>query len=208
MATEQQMISNYHSVLEALKLIASGGIGAAIAGSIGKLIVDRKLARQQANYDRQLEALKSQLEKKKTIHKLQFEKEFELYDNLWKALMEVRSYATITPSLDFLPRGKDFKQVYEERLNKAFEAVQKALNVLILNRPFFHHDVSNVAEKLLRECSSHVHRTARKLTENKIETGDYDKADALWETMNQAIDEIEKVIKTRIGLLQDAELVE
>ena len=78
--SEQQAIS---TGLEVLKLIAAGGIGGAIVGGIlsfvEKLFLDRKLAQQQAEYDKLLEILKLQLEKKNTIHKLQFEMEFKLY---------------------------------------------------------------------------------------------------------------------------------
>lgn len=56
--SEQQAIS---TGLEALKLIVTGGIGAAIIGIIGKVVVDRKLQKQKAEYDKQLESLKSKL---------------------------------------------------------------------------------------------------------------------------------------------------
>ncbi len=56
---EEQLIST--GIVEALRLIVSGGIGAAIIGFIGKLFVDRKLQNQKAEYDKQLESLKSKL---------------------------------------------------------------------------------------------------------------------------------------------------
>ena len=56
---EEQLIST--GVIEAFKLIASGGFGGAIVGIIGKLVVDRKLQNQKAVYDKQLESLKSKL---------------------------------------------------------------------------------------------------------------------------------------------------
>jgi hypothetical protein len=57
--SEQQAIS---TGLEALKLIAAGGIGAAIIGVIGKLVVDRKLQAQKHEHDKQIESLKSKLQ--------------------------------------------------------------------------------------------------------------------------------------------------
>lgn len=56
---EELLIST--GAVEALKLIVSGGIGAAIIGIIGKLFVDRKLQNQKVEYDKQLESLKSKL---------------------------------------------------------------------------------------------------------------------------------------------------
>ena len=57
---EEQLIS-VEVVVEAIKLIVSGGLGGTIVGIIGKLVVDRKLQNQKAVYDKQLESLKSKL---------------------------------------------------------------------------------------------------------------------------------------------------
>ncbi len=203
-----QVMSHYMVIVETLKLIATGGIGAAIMACIGKFVVDAKLAKHQADYNQQLEALKLELEKKKTVHKLQFEKEFQLYDDLWKALIDVRSSASITPSLDILPQGKDFKELYEERLTKAIQSVDKASNLVVFNRPFYHPSVSEVAQEVLKECRRHVRRTARKLGQNRLDNNQFDEADELEEMLNRAVETIEEVIRKRIGLLRDAELVE
>jgi hypothetical protein len=57
--SEQQAIS---TVLEALKLIAAGGIGGAIASCIGNWFVNKKLQAQKHEHDKQLESLKSNLQ--------------------------------------------------------------------------------------------------------------------------------------------------
>ena len=130
---EQQAIS---TGLEALKLIAAGGIGAAIIGVIGKLVVDRKLQEQKHKYDKQIEPIKSELQRKNTIHKLQFEKEFNLYEELWKALVDVRSTVTITPTIDRTPKDQALYDVYKGRLEIASDAFNKANDLFKYHRPF------------------------------------------------------------------------
>lgn len=203
--SEQQAIS---TVLEVLKLIVSGGIGATIIGIIGKLFVDRKLQNQKDEYNKQLELLKSKLDKKNTVHKLQFEKEFQLYGELWKALVDVRSTATITPSLDIMPKDKSSIEIYKERTERAFEAFYKANALFIYNRPFYHDDVSKITDGLLNQCLKHINRVARVLSSEKFDDKMFEKADELFEIMQKTVNDIEAAIKRRIGLLQEAEIVE
>lgn len=205
MAEERLILTG---IVEALKLIISGSIGAAIASIIGKFFVDRKLQNQQAEYDKQLESLKSQLEKKSTVHKLQFEKEFQLYGELWKALVDVRSTATITPTVDIMPRDQSCYDVYKGRFENAADAFNKANDLFKYHSPFYHDDVSKITEDLLGQCRKHIRKVARVLSSGKFDDKLFDSADELFEKMTEAINEIEKAIKRRIGLLQEAEIVE
>jgi len=203
--SEQQAIS---TGLEVIKLIVTGGIGAAIIGIIGKVVVDRKLQKQKAEYDKQLESLKSKLGKKNTVHKLQFEKEFQLYGELWKALVDVRSTATITPSLDIMPKDQPHYDVYKGRFESAADAFNKANDLFKYHRPFYHDDVSKITEDLLDQCRKYIRKVERVLSSEKFDDKLFDSADELFEKMTEAINKIEEAIKRRIGLLQEAEIVE
>jgi cytochrome c556 len=203
--SEQQGIS---SVLEALKLIAAGGTGAAIIGIIGKVLVDRKLQKQKAEYDKQLESLKSKLQRKNTVHKLQFEKEFQLCEGLWKALVDVRKTAVITPTLGIMPKDKSPYDVYRERYETAVNAFNEAKNLFEDHRPFYHDDVSKITRDLLSQCRGYIGDVGRMFKSEHFDDELDDKADKLLKKVPEAIDEIEKVIKGRIGLLQEAEIVE
>jgi tetratricopeptide (TPR) repeat protein len=226
MAEEQSLSTG----LEVLKIIGAGGIGGAIASCIGKLFVDRKLQDQKHKYDKQLESLKtelgkklqaqqhdhdeqleflkSKLEKKDTIHKLQFKKEFELYGELWKALVAVRKTAIITPTLDHKPKGKPTVDVYSERFAIAADAFNKAKNLFEDHRPFYHDDVSKITRVLLRQCRGYISNVSKMLSSEKRTIELCEEADELLKRVPEAIDEIEKVIKLRIGILQKAEIVE
>jgi len=107
----EQTMNNSSALGEALKLVVSGGVGAAIIGLLGKLWVDRKLDREKANYERELENLKAKLAQKHTIHKLQFEKEFSIYLELWKALVRLRDATTdLTRRSEFITSNETMEQ--------------------------------------------------------------------------------------------------
>ena len=76
------------------------------------------------------------------------------------------------------------------------------------HRPFYHDDVSKITEDLLDQCRKHIRKVARVLGSGKIDDTLFDRADELFEKMTEAIKKIEEVIKRRIGLLQEAEIVE
>ncbi|HBG77542.1 MAG TPA: hypothetical protein DDW84_01655 [Phycisphaerales bacterium] len=198
--SEQQAIS---TGLEVLKLIAAGGIGGTVASCIGNWFVNNKLQTQKHEHDKQIESLKSKLGKKNTVHKLQFEKEFQLYGELWKALVVVRKTAVITPTLDTID-----ELPYEEKYKKAVEAFNKAKNLFEDHRPFYHDDVSKITRDLLSQCRGYIGSVGQMLNSENFNDELYDKADDLLKKVPEAIDEIEKVIKGRIGLLREAEIVE
>jgi len=203
--SEQQAIS---TGLEVLKLIAAGGIGGAVASCIGNWFVSKKLQAQKHEHDKQLESLRSKLGKKNTVHKLQFEKEFQLYGELWKELVDVRSSVIITPTLDMMPKDKSHYEVYKERFEIAVDAFNKANGLFGYHRPFYHDDVSKITEELLGQCRGYIRRVAIMLGSKKDDDKLFDKADELLKKVPGAINEIEKAIKVRIGLLQEAEIVE
>ena len=199
MAVEQAVSTG----LEALKLIVSGGIGAAIIGIIGKVFVDRKLQEQKAVYDKQLESLKSELGKKNTVHKLQFEKEFQLYGELWKALVVVRK--TVVIGLDLETSDK---LSYEKQYEKAVGAFSKAKNLFEDNRPFYHDTVSKLTRELVHQCRKHLPKVDKMLKSKKDDDDLSDSAEELLKKVPKAIDEIEEAIQGRIEILQKAEIVE
>jgi len=187
--SEQQAVI----VSEALKLIVTGGIGGLVALLVNLL----------------LQAQKHKLGKKNTVHKLQFEKEFQLYGELWKALVNVRKTAVITPTIDNrMPKVKLSCDVYRERYYIALDAFNKAKNLFEDHRPFYHDDVSKITKDLLHQCRGHIRSVGEMLESGNFDDKLENEADELLEKVPKAIDEIEKVIKGRIGLLQKAEIVE
>jgi len=140
-------------------------------------------------------------DKLKNDQKLQLKKEFQLYSELWKALVDVRSSIIITPTLDIMPKGKSPCDVYKNRCGVAIDAFNKAKNLFENNRPFYHDDVGKITKEFLGRCRGYIFKVQRALSSEKFDDSLHDEADELIEIIPKAIDEIEKAIKVRIGLL-------
>ncbi len=159
--------------------------------------------------DEKLNALTELIQEKyNTKEKLQLEKEFQLYGELWKALVDVRKTAVITPTLDRKPKDQPFYDVYKKRYEYAVEAFNKAKNLFEDNRPFYHDDVKEITRDLLNQCRGYIISVGEMLKSENFDEDLHDKADELLEKVPEAIDEIEKAIKIRIGLLRKAEIIE
>jgi hypothetical protein len=138
--------------------------------------------------------------------KLHLEKEFQLYGELWKALVNLKSSMIITPSLDIMPKGKPPYDVYNERVEVAINAFNKTNQLLEHHRPFFHDDISKITKEFLGQCRGYIAKVERALSSGNFDEGLHDEADELLEIIPKAIDEIEKAIKRRIGLLEKSEI--
>ena len=138
--------------------------------------------------------------------KPQLEKEFQLYGELWKALFDVQSTVVITPTLDRRPRDKSTFDVYKKRYDIAVEAFNKANRLFNNHRPFYHDDISEITRNILSQCRGYIRNVGKMLSSEKKTAELLDEADELLEIIPKAIDEIEKAIKRRIGLLPKSEI--
>ncbi|GEM_PF-6710047 len=209
------MALDISSTIEALRLIGAGGIGAAIASGImtwiEKLVIQKKLDAQKAEYEKQLEELKAQFLQKHTVHKLQFEKEFQIYESLWVELVELRKIIIISPIIDRFSEDANPLDVYKKRWKKAvskFEAVSAIFNN---QKPFFYRPVSEQVDKLLKECRNHLivfNNEVLTSRERKPEPDVYLEVEKFRDKVENVIDKIEQIIQERIGLLQEVKLVD
>ncbi len=142
-------------------------------------------------------------DKHKNEQKPQLEKEFQLYGELWKALVDVKSSIIITPTLDRKQKSQSFYDLYNDRYKTAVDAFNKANQLLEYHRPFFHDDVCKITDEFLGQCRGYIRSVARMLKSENFDENLHDKADELLEIIPKAIDEIEKAIKVRIGLLPE-----
>lgn len=201
----QEVVKNSSAVVEALKLLASGGVGAAAIGLLGKLWVDRKLERERASYGKELENLKAKLAQKHTIHKLQFEKEFEIYVELWEALCGLKeACAALVPGGQFT--NKSPEDLREEQADKFAAAYTEFVKLVEHQRPFYASDVYKGATLLLsdawRQMVQHAFDKETPLTKR------YEQMRSRVAEMSGIIDNIESSIRKRIGFISSAELVE
>jgi hypothetical protein len=203
--SEQQILS---VALKALEYIVTGGLGGAAAALIGNWFVNQKLQKQEHKHQKELETLKASFEKKTTVHRLQFEKEFQLYGELWKALVSVRKTVVIAPSIDRMPNDKTPIEEYSARVEQAIKTFNFAKDLFEDHRPFYHDDVSLITSDLLDQCRMHIVKVRNLLKLKDFGGKLHDEADEMFENVVNDIKRIEQAIKNRIGLLQTAEIVD
>ncbi|WP_272151119.1 hypothetical protein [Tenacibaculum aiptasiae] len=149
--------------------------------------------------------LKNESEKLKnnkdtSIHKIQFEKEFEIYNELWKNLIELRNNtSSLRPQLDYINPKISEEERKKSRLEKFNLAFTKCVNSFENNKPFYPKDVYDEIDKTIRLARKEV----REYNRGEKYTKDY------WENAEKNIEEIinstsivcEK-IRERIGLVR------
>ncbi len=153
--------------------------------------------------------IKSALEKEQFIHRLQFEKEFEIYLELWKKLFVLKEATEmLVLVVDYDEPGlteEETRKIRLERAEKAYNEVQTAINHY---RPFFAKDVYKNAKKILDKSLRQV-LTSQYPGKNIEEVlKSFEKAQSRTKNILKVIDEIEKAIRHRIFDIGEAELIE
>ena len=146
-----------------------GGIQAvftAILGYIGKLWIDRLKEKQKGeiNADRariraDLDAtnlqLKSALDRKLHVHKLQFQKEQQVYESIWSMLVDLqKAVGQLRPILDHCDPNETEKERKQRRLSAVVDPFNSFLDQVNKERPFYSKEVYGE----LQELRSLMHR--------------------------------------------------
>lgn len=142
---------------------SAGGAAVVISGLaavLGRIWVGRVLNRENAAHQAQLkniqaqldstnQHLQSELDKGLHIHRVQFEKEFKIYEELWSKLVELRKAAlSLRPLMDTVDPKETESQRKAKRLTRFGEAVGDFIDVADKNRPFYSEDVFQSMDNL------------------------------------------------------------
>jgi hypothetical protein len=145
----------------------AGAIVMASASWLGKVWATRILEKEknrfanemfklQSKADIELEALKKRFETNIISFNLGFQKEFEIYNNLWKAVVELRNQ-TVAVSLlsDSMENENDkiSKTLKNEAVDKYFEAIKKVLLIYEMNKPFYPMNIYERASEMAKLCN-------------------------------------------------------
>jgi len=119
-----------------------------LASWLGKIWASRILEKDRAKYKTQVESFLEDLRtchnKELFVHRLQFEKEFETYKNLWKASLVFARVASKFRSIQVGAfEGPVEIQAELQKASKAF------MDTIYDNRPFYAPQVYGVAKKIL-----------------------------------------------------------
>jgi hypothetical protein len=167
-----------------------------LAAWVGKVWAGRILERDRARYQTSMETLLADLRTTNTkellVHQLQFQKEFEVYKELWAAALGLARAGSHFRMLQNAPSASpgDVQRTLETSYNRLRDTVFD-------NRPFYEPDVYSMAKAMLNGLDEvvrkrrHVHRLEqRDMPEEQIE-----KACAMDNEIEQKLDEINGLLE-------------
>ena len=145
-----------------LSLGGGGAIVVALSSWLGKVWASRILEEDRAKFARELERLKTDLdrttrllqgeiEKTLFVTKTHFETEFQILREIWQEVSVVRaSMSALRPKFDIV----DIRQTPEERLTECFAAyvpaVLKLIQTVDRNSPFYPQEIYETLDQLVR----------------------------------------------------------
>ena len=172
----------------------------------GKLWAGRILERDRAKYEQQVKShladLEARASKELFVHRLQFEKEFDIYKVLWDAALELARAAQCFRTVQL--RGEELAEDPRDRLKRAHAALNETI---FPNRPFYAPDVYETAKRIVHDVGwvAHIderleHETGRRLsqesTEKRIRLGEA--IEGKLNELNQLLENLCDAIRERI----------
>ena len=158
--------------------------------------------------DKKLTKLKSSLSKGEFIHRLQFEKEFRIYSQLWKKLIILRnSTATIVHPITAKRQEESEEEdarEKEDRLRKVYNNYEEIEKMIINNKPFYSEKVYENAERILEESMKQIfgwHYPHEDINSH------YTIALGRVKEISVIIDDIERAIRERIQNIGEAKII-
>ncbi len=144
-------------------IAALGGGGFIVAGLsswLGKVWANRLMAEEKAKYEKELERLAKQLERKNYVSKVRFDAEFAIYRELSKTLViVVQDTSLLFPvgGLQYAPASEQAKkQMYKEYYEDAYKSYTAFSNCLASNSAFIAGDIYQDFESIRKKICQQV----------------------------------------------------
>lgn len=104
--------------------------------------ITRNIENIKSEFVNTTEVLKWQLSKRANLHKLQAEKEFEVYTILWDVLTKLRlAFEELRPAYDPQPVGTDWTNLWEKRRKEFMDAHNILLVEIEKHKPFYSNEM-------------------------------------------------------------------
>jgi len=172
---------------------------------IEKFLIPSKLEKIKSELSGKLEEIKSSLSKEQFIHKLQFEKEFTIYEKLWANLIELKNLVGFFPLHDALKtKEKPRKEIEGKMIIKLMDNINNVQRTIENNRPFYSEEIYRNALKIV-ELTKTFFIPPEDLEEKKFEH-----LSKLIESESQIyeiIKDIEQAIRKRIENIGEAKFI-
>lgn len=135
------------------KILATlGGTSSILLGLVayfGKL----RLETYKADLDATKERLRASLENSTHVTKIQFDKEFSIYHEIWKCLVDLKkSTLSLNPSAAELFPDADNEESRTRRLQNFMNALEPFSDSIEKNKPFYSKEVYDSLFKIFQFC--------------------------------------------------------
>ena len=164
---------------------------------------DKILKEVQSGLDATNQRLKSELDKGLYIHKVQFEKEFQIYEELWAELVELRKATlTLRPAFDMVNPKESEEDRKRKRLIRFSDSIGAFIDVTDKNRPFYSEDVYESMGNLWKLAHS---ESVQYKHSDPYSDSYWEKAQENRDTILTEIDKCCEMIRQRIGEVRVAD---
>lgn len=205
-------------------VFVQGVVIAALVGTILKFLFDAKIEKlrsaqalemeQFRNFNqKQIEAVKSEHAKGLKIHSVQFEKEFSVYGELWKSIVQLEwKLSGMMPIVDFFEAEKTWIDVAPDRYKAAVKTFRAFIRAYRLNEPFIPpgtkkkcDELYRIAHEVIITVEMEIDRRRRDMP-SEVGRNEYKEVQAICERFKATATEVSKLIGDRIGNLYDAQV--
>ncbi len=137
-----------------------------LSGWLGRLWANRIFEKEKIKYEKDLEDYKKEIniemqklktldEKALYITKIQYEKEFEIYQNIWKSLVEcIRASKNLYPIFQEVPSDEaELEEFNKNKYTTYVSAYNSFLEITTSYAPFYQEEFYNDLLELRKRCN-------------------------------------------------------
>lgn len=153
------------------------------------------------SFSKEIEEVKNKFQKGVLVHKVQFEKEFNAYIEIWKNLIEIRrATLSLRPFGEFVDPKESPEERRERKIKSFNEQYSKFINAVEYNQPFYPPNIYEKLDSLVRLAL----QEGMGFTHNDLNRRDYYKeAERNRDEILRLINECCEEIRSRIRLIEE-----
>lgn len=105
---------------------------------------------------KKIEKLKGDIDKKLFVSKIQFEKEFAIYNEIWEKIIDLRKHvSSLRPMADFIGADLTYEETIKNRAISAEKSGNEVISTIEKNKPFYpisiHKELIEIIKIIRRE---------------------------------------------------------
>ena len=130
---------------------------------------------------KRIEELKSEGQKQIHVHKIQFDKEFVIYESVWQKIVELKeAIFLLRPRVSYGVEGKTYEEQTNDNVQKAITVGNELILLTEKNKPFYEQQVYEELSKIIKLIKSEI---------VEVQYGDRKKTD-YWKEGKETIDKL------------------